>query len=153
MGNPPRRPRTPYTKEKKMGRPINKKFFGADAGQNDIKVQFHNGTSSVPGYIVKQKGSKRFVVKAFGNATTYVCKLVDKASASLLEGEMTITVKFDNTTVDQVTKINGRTVTAGGVRRPWNFSTSTTDSAVQVEEAGSNVNVQTGSTNLEGDAA
>lgn len=135
-----------------MGRPINKRYFGADSG-NDIKVQFHNGTTSVPGYIVKQKGSKRFVVRAFGSNTEYLRTLVDKDSANIAAGEMTITVKFDNTTVDQVTKINGRVVTAGGVRRPWNFSTSTSDGAVQVEEAGSNVSVQTGSTNLEGDAA
>jgi len=149
-GAQPRRPRTPFKGEKQMGRPINKRYFSADAN-NNIKVQFHNGTSSVPGYIVKQKGSKKFVVKAFGGSTEFTCSLVDKASGSLAAGEMTISVKLDNTTVDQVTKINGHTLTVGGVRYPWNFSTSTSDGAVQIEEAGSNVSVQTGSTDLEGD--
>lgn len=138
-----------------MGRPLKKSLFGADSS-NDIKVQFHNGTSSVPGYIVKQKSARRFSVKAFGGATAFTCRLVDKASGDLAAGEMSMTVKSDNTNIDQVIKISGRTVTIlqGGnyLKRPWNFSTSTTDSFVQIEEAGSNVSVQTGSTNLEGDA-
>ena len=45
-----------------MGRPINKRFFGTPtAGGNEIKVDFHNGTAVKEGYIVKQKGSKKFV--------------------------------------------------------------------------------------------
>lgn len=135
-----------------MGRPLNKKFFGVDAN-NNIKVQFHNGSASVAGYIVKQKGSKKFVVKAYNSPTEYTCTLVDKASAALAAGEMTITVRFDNTTVDQVTKISAHMVTAAGVKVPWNFSTSTTDGEVQIEEAGTDpANVAAGSTNLEGDA-
>jgi hypothetical protein len=53
-----------------MGRPLNKRNFSADANDN-IKVQFHNGAASVPGYIVKQKGSKKFVVKAYNSATEF----------------------------------------------------------------------------------
>lgn len=120
-----------------MGRPVNKRFFGVDTN-NNLKVQFHNGTASVPGHIVKQKGSKKFVCSdASGNQAT--CFLVDKASAALVVGEMTVTVKLDDTTVDQVTKISGRTITVGGEKYPWNFSTSTSDGAAQVEEAGTSV--------------
>lgn len=146
-----------------MGRPLNKKYFGVNTN-NNIKVQFHNGTASVAGYIVKQKGSKTFVCSdAAGNKAT--CRLVDKASAALAAGEMTISVKLDDTTVDQVTKITAHKLTVGGVVLPWNFSTSTSDSAVQIEEAGTAVgagadtvlgtadDVLTGATNLEGDAA
>lgn len=120
-----------------MGRPINKKYFSADAN-NNLKVQFHNGTSSVPGYIVKQKGSKKFLC---GDATGVqaICTLVNKAAGDLAAGEMSITVKLDDTTVEQVTKISGRTVTVGGVKLPWNFSTSTTDGAVQAEESGTGI--------------
>jgi hypothetical protein len=136
-----------------MGRPLNKRNFSANANDN-IKVQFNNGSASVPGYIVKQKGSKKFVVKAYNSATEFTCQLVDKASADLLAGEMSITVKLDDTTVEQVTKISAHRITAGGVGYPWNYSTSTSDGAVQIEEAGSNIaNVAAGSTNLEGDAA
>ena len=143
-----------------MGRPINKRYFGATADDN-IKVQFFNGTASVPGFIVKQKGSTKFLCEdAEGN--TAVCLLKqDIAAASLVEGEMTITVKLDDGTVTQISKISAHRITAGGNSYPWNFSTSTTDEAVQVEEAGVLDTNETpadktddtlvGSTDLEGD--
>ncbi len=135
-------------KEKKMGRPINKRYFGADANDN-IKVQFFNGTASVPGYIVKQKGSRKFLCEdASGN--TAVCLLTAAASAALADGEMSITVKLDDGTVVQITKISAHRITANGDSYPWNFSTSTTDEAVQMEEAGTDAAL-TDATDLEGD--
>ena len=118
-----------------MGRPINKRFFGATAVDN-IRVRFHNGTGSVDGSIVKQKGSKKFLcVDASGNQAT--CSLVSAADGSLAAGEMSIKVKNDAGSVVYVTKISGHKVTASdGATYPWNFSTSTSDAAVQVEEAG-----------------
>ena len=132
-----------------MGRPLNKRFFGADAN-NNIKVQFHNGVASVPGYLVKQKGSKKFMCKdAAGN--TALCALVENTAAGdLAAGQMSITVKLDDGTVTQVSKISARRVTVLGVSYPWNFSTSTVDGAAQVEEAGSDSSL-TGATDLEGD--
>lgn len=132
-----------------MGRPINKRNFSADAN-NNIKVQFHNGSASVAGYIVKQKGSKKFVVKEFDGSTTYTCQLVAKASGDLAAGEMSITVKNDAGTAVQVTKISAHRITAGGVSYAWNYSTSTTDGAVQIEEAGTDTS-GSGATDLEGD--
>jgi hypothetical protein len=133
-----------------MGRPLNKRYFGTPSASTDtIKVQFHNGSSSVKGYIVKQKGAKWFVCEdASGN--TALCKLVDKASADLAAGEMTITVKYDNLDVDQITKIAGRNVTVKGHQEHWTFDTSTTDGYVQMEEAGSDASL-TSATDLEGD--
>jgi hypothetical protein len=133
-----------------MGRPLNKRLFGTPAaGTDTIKVQFHNGTSSVKGYVVKQKGARWFQCKdADGNVA--LCKLVDKASADLAAGEMTITVKYDNTTVNQVTKISGRNVTVSGHQEHWTFNTSTTDGYVQMEEAGSDTDFAD-ATDLEGD--
>jgi hypothetical protein len=133
-----------------MGRPLKKKLFGApSASTNTIKVQFHNGTASVKGYIVEQLGSKKFTCKdADGNTAT--CKLVAKASASLAAGEMTITVKYDNGTASQITKIADRVVTVDGVKMPWTFDTSTTDGKVQMEEAGDDTSF-TNATDLEGD--
>lgn len=131
-----------------MGRPLNKRFFSADAN-NNIKVQFHNGTASVPGYIVKQKGSKKFVCKSAAGVEA-TCVLVDKAAGALAAGEMTITVKLDDGTVARVTKIAAHKVTANGASYPWNFSTSTSDGAAQVEEAGTNA-AMSGATDLEGD--
>ena len=144
-----------------MGRPINKKFFGVNASDN-IKVQFNNGTASVAGYIVKQKGAKKFLCSD-ATGVQAICTLVDKASANLAVGEMSITVKADDGTVSHVTKISGHTVTAGGVRQPWNFSTSTSDTIVQIEEAGTGIDSNatpttaddtlSSSTDLEGDGA
>jgi hypothetical protein len=121
-----------------MGRPINKRNFGINAN-NNLKVQFFNGTASVPGYIVSQRGAKKFLCSDATGARA-ICFLVDKAAGALTAGEMSITVKFDDGAVEQVTKISGGTLTAGGVKRPWNFSVSTGDGAVQVEEAGSGIN-------------
>jgi len=130
-----------------MGRPLSKQqFFNANA-KNNIKVQFHNGTASVRGYIVEQTGSKRFKCKD-ENGVIRICRLVDKASANLLAGEMSITVKYDNGTAQQITKIARHRVTVDGTIQPWSFSTSTSDGKVQMEEAGTNA-AMASSTDLE----
>lgn len=117
-----------------MGRPLNSKLFGANSGSN-LKVQFYNGDSSVPGYIVKQYGSERFKCRdADGN--TAICRMVAKASADLLEGEMSITVKNDAGEAHQLTKIFEKVVTVAGQRTPWTFDPSNSDARVQMEEAG-----------------
>jgi len=122
-----------------MGRPLSKQqLFNANA-KNNIKVQFHNGTTSVRGYIVEQTGSKRFKCSD-SDGNTAVCYLVDKASIDLEPNEMSITFKYDDTTVQQATKISRHRISVnygGGLKSfPWNFSTSTTDGYWQIEEAG-----------------
>lgn len=134
-----------------MGRPLNKRLFGPPtAGGNEIKVDFYDGTSSVlEGYIVKQLGSKKFRVAAIGTpGTTYDRFLTTGKLASALTGtEMAITFKMDDSETYQVSKIAGRKATLvapdgtgsnayDGQSVPWNFSTSTSDGAAQVEEAG-----------------
>jgi len=135
-----------------MGRPLKKTLFGANA-LNNIKVQFHNGTASIRGYIVKQKSNLKFLCED-ENGVKAVCKLVAKHSADLQPGEMSITVKYDDNTVRQVVKIAKNLVTVsyagtnnvtGGIhgsdvvgQAGWNFSTSTSDGKWQIEEAGTN---------------
>jgi len=136
-----------------MGRPLSKQqFFGANA-LNNLKVQFHNGTASVKGYIVEQTGSKRFKCKD-ENGVTAICYLKDKASADLQAGEMSITFKYDDNTIQQATKIARHKATFyyNGQNRsmPWGFDTSTTDGRWQVEEAGTNAAMDN-SVDLEGD--
>lgn len=120
-----------------MGRPLNKRNFGADANPN-LRVRFHNGTASVNGAIVRQKGSKKFVcVDSAG--TQAVCTLVEVADASLTAGQMTITVQNDAGTDLFVRKISAHTLTASdGSAYPWTYTASASDNAVQVEEAGTN---------------
>ena len=125
-----------------MGRPLNKRYFGPPtAGGDEIKVQFHNGTGSVNGWIVKQLGSKKF--RCTDGTAVKDCFLVDKSAAdgdtpaAVVAGEMTITVKDDAGALKQVTKISGRMVTLdSGDKIAWNFSAATDDNAVEMEEAG-----------------
>jgi len=145
-----------------MGRPLNKRLFGANA-KNNLKVQFHNGVESVPGYIVEQLGTKKFKCKDV-DGNTAICRLVTKQSTSLSAGEMSITVKYDDGTVRQVYKISAHrisvnpvstgTVTTGMVTAGWTFGTSTSDTLWQIEEAGTSTTVMSTSTqavDLEGD--
>lgn len=120
-----------------MGRPINKRYLGepTPAG-TEIKVQFHNGTGSVNGWIVRQRGSKRFLCS--DGTDTALCTLVPKASGDLLAGEMSITVKDDAEAVHQVTKISANRVTLEtGDTMAWSWSDSLLDGYVEMEEGGS----------------
>lgn len=124
-----------------MGRPLNKRNFGAPtAGGNEIKVQFHNGTSTVDGWIVKQLASKEFRCSDGTNEAD--CYLVDVAAASLAANEMSISVKDDSGTVHRAVKIAARKITtAAGDSIKWNFSDSAADGAVEMEEAGDPTNI------------
>lgn len=132
-----------------MGRPLNKRLFGTPtAGGNEIKVNFHNGTAVKEGYIVKQKASKKFVCEEIGTAGEFTCTLkTGVLPAALSAGEMSISFKMDDEETYTVSKIAGRKVTLSapsatganaydGKSVPWNFATSITDGAAQVEEAG-----------------
>lgn len=136
-----------------MGRPLNKRLFtdaadGATASANEIKVNFHNGTSVVEGTIVKQKGSKRFVCAETGAADTEVtCTLVTgKLPSALASGEMTISVQGSDSETYGVSKISGRKLTVvapsstgsnalDGQSLSWDFAAASSGK-VQVEEAG-----------------
>ena len=140
-----------------MGRPLNKKFFGPPTANGlEIKVQFHNGTGSVNGWIVKQLGSKKF--RCSDGTVERDCFLVDKSAAdgntpaAVTAGEMTITVKDDAEALKQVIKIAGRKVTIDtGESIAWNFNGSFDDGAVEMEEAGTNA-AQAGADDFEVDA-
>ena len=132
-----------------MGRPLNKRLFGAPtAGGNEIKVNFHNDTAVKEGYIVKQKGSKKFVCEEIETAGEYTCVLTTgKLPANLAAGEMAISFKMDDSETYTVSKISGKKATLSaptatgsnaydGLTVPWNFAASTSDGAAQVEEAG-----------------
>ena len=150
MGIQPRRLRT--SRRKQMVRPLNKRFFAkADVGPTatgeEIKVSFHNGSGVKEGFIVRQKGSKRFVCSALGaDDTEHTCTLATgKLPEALAAGEMAILFQMDDGETYTVSKIAGRRVTLSapsatgtnaydGKSTPWGFG-NYTDQA-QVEEAG-----------------
>lgn len=132
-----------------MGRPLNKRYFGPPTdGGDEIRVLFWNGVASVPGWIVKQTGSKKFLCS--DGTLEFECMLSDKDGAvdgshakapeDLNLGEMTITVLTDASDAVQVEKISAHKVTADdGNMYPWVFDANLADGAVQIEEAGGTI--------------
>ena len=136
-----------------MGRPLNKRLFtaaaaGATAAANEIKVNFNSGGGVKEGTIIKQKGSKKFVVAETGAADTeHTCTLVTgKLSASLASGEMSISVQGNDSETYGVAKITARKVTVAqpsatgsnaldGLSLKWDFAAASAGK-VKLEEAG-----------------
>jgi hypothetical protein len=102
-----------------MGRPINKRFFGALTGSsnNNIPVEgaFIDGeatfsSSAAEIFIVKQKSARKFLVQSQTSGNQAICRLVDKAGAGddstafgLSAGEMVIVGYVDGTAGTTVT--------------------------------------------------
>lgn len=129
-----------------MGRPLAKDVNGVNvlgspnigaAGEKDagILVTFWNGSSAVPGGIVKQRGAKTYVVSEIANfvgiadihtvADKFTCTLIDGVPSA--DGEMSIQAS-DGTYIAKMTK---RVMTDfSGNRYKWemvNFEDSTGD--------------------------
>jgi hypothetical protein len=117
-----------------MGRPVNKKHFGAtDAGagkDDNISVMCKVGSNavSVQGTIVSQRASNKFRVNDAGNAggNEGVCTLVDKASAALGDNEMSIEASVGGVQ-KRIKKIFNRTCTDfANVRYTWSVADDST---------------------------
>ena len=136
-----------------MGRPINKRYMagsgvGPTAGGNEIKVNFHNGTAVKEGYIVKQKGSKKFVCEEIGTSGEFTCTLkTGVLPAALSAGEMSISVLGNDSETYGVSKITGRKVTVAqpsatgsnaldGTSLKWQMGSAASAGVVRMEEAG-----------------
>lgn len=91
-----------------MGRPINKRFFGQlNDGQENIRTTARPVGAVADGFIVNQRGTKKFTVVAFGEGTG-VCTVVDKTPEDLLVGEMILFGNVDGQTV-RLSKFFNRT--------------------------------------------
>jgi len=132
-----------------MGRPLNKRNFGEPtAAGSEIKVNFHNGTAVKEGYIVKQKGSKRFVCEEIGTGGEFTCTLTTgKLPAALAAGEMSISVQGNDAETYGVSKITGRKVTVAspsatganvlaGTSLAFQMGAAASAGVVRMEEAG-----------------
>jgi len=82
-----------------MGRPLGKRFFGdpevpdqrsvGSETENNFRVECNTGNGAVDtGYIIAQKGSNKFRVT--DETTELNCRLVNKATSALAEGEMVL---------------------------------------------------------------
>lgn len=104
-------------------RPINKKNFGNAAGAS-IKVRFHNGTTTVTGYIVAQIGTSRFVVTSDGT-NRFTVTLADNTTlaGALTVGYATIRATPFGGSIENVKKITSKRVyTTQGSNLPWVFT-------------------------------
>lgn len=105
-----------------MGRPINKRHF-AGGKDTQMKVRaFPVGGAEGDGVVVRQKGSKAFIVTVGG--VTGLCRLVNKANGALVAGEMTITVADNSAGTHRVTKLTGKKATLGDTSSTtaWSFA-------------------------------
>ena len=65
-------------RRKQMGRPLNKRLFGAEGvgpTHSEMKSKLLQRFHVKEGYIVKQKGSKRFAVEEIQTGGTFTCTL------------------------------------------------------------------------------
>ena len=115
-----------------MGRPVNKRFFGEEAG-NQIKIRAKVGSEAEgAGFIIRQRSTRRFEVNVDGDIG--VCTLVEKAEGALADNEMAVDVVSDDGQIFQATKIFNRTVVADGKKTRWNFEVNFEDGAVQIPD-------------------
>lgn len=73
-----------------MGRPINKRFFGAtgDNTQPTIAIRYHDGTASREGFILSQRGTNKFNCDSAAG-TAKICRLVNEITPNA-EGECSL---------------------------------------------------------------
>ena len=110
-----------------MGRPINKKYFGATgASDATIPVRFQSGGSVYEGYIVRQLGSKKFECSTDdGTTAVEICTLTSDGSAPNANGECSI---VDNNGVGMI-KISAHKCTdASGNVYTWEVEDDSTES-------------------------
>jgi len=79
-----------------MGRPIKKDatgvaIFGTYASDTGIRVDAFVGSAQTDCFIVKQKGSRRYLVQDVSAGTQALCTLVNVAAGSLTAGQMRLT--------------------------------------------------------------
>jgi hypothetical protein len=74
-----------------MGRPVNKRKFGALADGTNIAINCQVGSNaeSTVGYIISQRSTNKFRVND-GSDNIGICTLVNKADGSLAANEMSI---------------------------------------------------------------
>ncbi len=118
-----------------MGRPINKRYFGAlDDGTNiTINCQVGSNTESQLGIILQQRSSNKFKVNdaADGSGNTGICTLVDKADGSLGANEMSIVGYVTGGAQVRIKKLYNRTCRDfNNVRYKWEVQNDSTASLI-----------------------
>lgn len=115
-----------------MGRPINKRYFGAvgSATAPHIPIRFKTGGSVLEGHIAKQKGSRTFLCSAPNvspPALNVRCKLVQGTNSDPVnDGEATL-VGLLNGSPKTLQKLSNKiAVDFNGVRYKWTLEDDST---------------------------
>ena len=79
-----------------MGRPIRKDatgvaIFGTYSSDTGIRVDAFVGSAQTDCFIVKQKGSRRYLVQDVSASTQAICTLVNVVAGSLTAGQLRLT--------------------------------------------------------------
>jgi hypothetical protein len=72
---------------------------------------FIEGQSEEDGYIVRQKGERKYLVYGASSGATGVCILSDEADSSLTEGNMTLTVFTSDSSAIRLSKLTNKYAT------------------------------------------
>ena len=145
MRYPPRRPRTSIIKEKQMGRPLNKKFFGllTDGTNITVNCQVAANAESTVGYILRQRSPKRFLVNdakdgtavlpgGAGTGNVGVCQLVNAIDGALADNEMSIMGEFNGQGILIAKLTNKIAVDFNGTRYKWSVVNDSTTSILSL---------------------
>jgi hypothetical protein len=85
---------------------------GPNAGNPVILARvFITGQSEEDGYIVRQKGERKYLVYGSSSGVSGVCILSNQADASLTEGNMTLTVFTSDSSAIRLSKLTNKYAT------------------------------------------
>lgn len=127
--------------------PVNKNNYGATG----IQVTYYNGTATVPGWIVKQTGTSKFIVTSDG-VHLYTCVFAPTTAIATSLGSaippfvipahtlgvyyMTIPFTNPSSTTEYVKSIYDTTVvTTANNRYPWTFGGTSFDGGIVLPSA------------------
>lgn len=85
---------------------------GPNAGNPVILARVYiAGESEEDGYIVRQKGERKYLVYGASSGVSGVCTLSDEADSSLTEGNMTLTVFTSDSSAIRLSKLTNKYAT------------------------------------------
>ena len=120
-----------------MGRPINKRYFGALADGTNITIncQVAGNSESAVGIILSQRSVNKFNVddSKTGGGNIGICTLVDKADGALGANEMSINAQDDQGGTIRISKLYNRTCKDfSNNRYTWEIEDDSTTSIMRV---------------------
>jgi hypothetical protein len=117
-----------------MGRPVNKRYFGDPADGTNITVRAYiDGGIEEQAFIVNQKGTNKFTVEENTGGETAICRLVNKATASIAAGEMVLEgFNTDGQRVVVQKLFNRTAVDWDNNRYTWELEDDSTDTVLRL---------------------